>query len=143
MAKANNTFSATATAYTSFWSIDGDISRGGVPSRTLRVFATTDVSGGTASATLTAALVGRDTNTCIHRENATVSATANRTGADGASGDYVCTVSFATTSNNKMDLLGGTRKDENDYKWVFGFTADSSLLSAGDCTIYIEVDEEI
>lgn len=41
-----------------------------------------------------------------HIEEFAVTATAYRTGSGGASGDYICTVAFTTTGNNKIDLLG-------------------------------------
>lgn len=71
--------------------------------KALRVFFSGN--GAAGSAVINANLRSPD-GTTIWSDTATATITARRTGADGASGEYVCSVVFAQSGNEYLDLNG-------------------------------------
>lgn len=110
------------------------------------------VNGSSGSATLQVALVKN--NTVIAYENATCTAAATRrTGSANDAGNYITTVAFTHSGNDKCDLLGMSRDgiataktatspeaQDDSYEWWFGITGLSTVTSA---TVYHTVSPKV
>lgn len=99
----------------------------------LRVFAHGNNSAGTATVQL--ALVNRREDgspRVIARLDATVAAVSGkRSAGNNGGGDYLCTVEFAATNTDKMDLLGSESDGvaSDGYEWRLGVTALTGFTS--------------
>lgn len=113
--------SGSAVALTSFGVVDipGTGAAGGP--QIARVFATVTTSGvpsGTATIRfLLVDLTATSTARCVGMIDATLTTTSVRTGSDGASGDYLCTIAMPDTTD-RFDLLGASR--DSRYRWYAG-----------------------
>lgn len=145
------TFTATSASYTSATKVSAEPDTVGPPDRTIRLFAATAATTtGTAIARLS--LVDNDRVPSADRrvyyaEAVTIThSTSNaRAGIDGASGDYICTVSCASSSLDRADLMGSARSGGmKDLEWRIGLTAAAmSVSSTTPLLVYVGFDNEV
>lgn len=65
--------------------------------------------GSSATGSATLRMVLADNSQIYAYKDLTITPTSLRTGLDGASGSYICTVSVSDSSDAKFDLLGATK----------------------------------
>lgn len=79
--------------------------------------------------------------TVLGRFRATCTATAKRTGSDGASGDYVCNVAFDEGGSSRLDLLAfASDLSGKSAEWKVGVVDLDSQASA---KVYWSTSEKV
>lgn len=122
---------------------EGPSSKSEIPYQFVRAFAQTSAASQTATIVLTLVDNSESTNIKLAQFTGTVTSTAQRADSAGTAGNYEATVSWAETSNSKLDLLGYGKKTVTASSnavagtptvWYLGCT----VLASGTMTVWLE-----
>lgn len=125
------TFTATSVSTATYTAVNPASSERPSGKQALRLMANADASSGSATAELALVRYVAGSATVIARHPATCTVTARRAGTDGASGDYICDVSWAESSTSTIDLLGSYGYDglADHAEWMIGVTGLTTVAS--------------
>lgn len=145
------TYTATSVSYAAAQKLVAEPDTNGPPDRTLRLFAhTASTTTGTAVVRLSLcdnSRVPTGSAQCYYADVATIThSTSNpRVGIDGASGAYICSVSFASSSLDRSDLMGAARSGTTkDLEWRMGLTAAAiDVNTSTPLLLYVATDNEV
>lgn len=130
--------STTVSSYQKIPMAQGSGHGAAQPDRALGFFATTTDSTGGELATMRIAFIEKTSKTVLAYEDVSLVSTSVRTGVDGSSGNYVCTVSCASTGKKSFDAIGALRGNVELRAGIL-----SSAQAFGTITVYVFGDTEV